>query len=281
MLPAPPARTPFFGQASVRLRRPQKPEHFRQRSSLTRGTGSGAWAQQCTRPRKPRRHLGRDRFCSRTSPPLEGMSTPRIYALAASLTPLRGRSLCTGITTRARFRQTRLGNGPAAAGQGAADAPGVTWLRRGRWGPERGRRARRSPRTHPGGLARGPARRWCTEPPARSAPPSASPSCRLPPGARPPLTPARQTGCRRSQRTPRRPPEVPACPAPGRRKSQRALRPPGSIKRSPCARARSPTPRPGQSKSHAPPRCCRCPRACRGLPRSGGSPEACLESGGP
>lgn len=33
-----------------------------------------------------------------------------------------------------------------------------------------------SPGPHPAGPARGPARRWCTAPPARSAPPSASPS---------------------------------------------------------------------------------------------------------
>lgn len=85
-----------------------------------------------------------------------------------------------------------------------------------------------SPRTHPEGQARGPARRWCTAPPARSAPPSASPYCRLPLPARGPrLPPATQ-----SSRPAPRPP-------------------PGSTSRT-AACARSSTSRPKQSKSRVP-----------------------------
>lgn len=89
---------------------------------------------------------------------------------------------------------------------------------RGTRGPEA--RPGPGPRTHPEGRARGPARRWCTAPPARSAPPSASPYCRPPPrrAARRCLPPPGAPGLPRARRqaAPVAPPRARAARRPGR-----------------------------------------------------------------
>lgn len=133
-------------------------------------------------------------------------------------------------------RKTQAGAVPVQpAGVGAQNAglrgpsPQLSSHAAGR-GPEAGRGDGRlsPPRTHPGGPARGPARRWCTAPPAQSAPPSASPSCCLPCPVLGPPPASRDT-------------ELPACPTPAARQHQ-----------SHVACARSSSSRPKQSKTTPP-----------------------------
>lgn len=119
----------------------------------------------------------------------------------------------SGARTQARGRERRP-SGQALA-LGARGGAGTT-------------RLRAEAQTHRGGPALGPARRWCTAPPARSAPPSASPSCRLRSRCPGPPAASRQTA-------------VPACPAPRRQAAP--------IAAGACAAARGP----GRSNRRATP----------------------------
>lgn len=98
----------------------------------------------------------------------EGIEEPRLLAGAGS----------RWLRRAPRDRRSEVpGTGAGGPGQAPASAHAA-----GRFLPG-ARRARTQPAprlTHREGPARGPAQRWCTAPPARSAPPSASPSCRRP-----------------------------------------------------------------------------------------------------